>query len=126
MKIRVYYEDTDAGGVVYHSNYLNFCERARSEVFFACGLSPVLEQGHFVAKNIEADYIASAKLGDELYVKSELLEMKGASFRLNQSIFRDNIKIFELYIKLVYITFDAKPQKITTEVRNLIKSLFEN
>ncbi|MGD9625492.1 MAG: acyl-CoA thioesterase, partial [Arcobacter sp.] len=52
MKLRVYYEDTDAGGIVYHSNYLNFCERARSDVFFQKGFSPVLEGGHFVAKKI--------------------------------------------------------------------------
>jgi acyl-CoA thioester hydrolase len=125
LNIRVYYEDTDAGGVVYHSNYLNFCERARSEVFFIRGLTPVLEHGHFIAKRVEADYIASAKLGDELDIRSELLEMRGASFRLSQTIFRDNKKIFELDIILVYITFDAKPQKITSDVRNLIKSLFE-
>ncbi|MFA5461208.1 MAG: YbgC/FadM family acyl-CoA thioesterase [Sulfurimonas sp.] len=124
MKLRVYYEDTDTGGVVYHSNYLNFCERARSEVFFTRGLSPVLQNGHFVAKRVEADYIASAKLGDELEVRSELLEIKGASFKLRQSVFKEERKIFELEITLAYITFDAKPQKITQEVRNLIESLF--
>ncbi|MGE4457522.1 MAG: hotdog domain-containing protein, partial [Arcobacteraceae bacterium] len=53
MQIRVYYEDTDTGGVVYHSNYLNFCERARSEAFFRLGMSPELSSGHFVAKRIE-------------------------------------------------------------------------
>ena len=126
MQIRVYYEDTDTGGVVYHSNYLNFCERARSEVFFTRGLSPVLEHGHFVAKRIEAEYIASAKLGDKLEIKSELLEIKGASFKLCQTIFRDTKKIFELEITLVYITFNSKPQKITQEVNSLIKSLFES
>lgn len=126
MKIRVYYEDTDTGGVVYHSNYLNFCERARSEVFFSRGLSPVLEHGHFVAKKLEADYIDAARLGDELEVKSELLEIKGASFGLCQSIFKEDKKIFELRITLAYITFDARAQKITPEVRSLIESLFES
>jgi len=53
VKIRVYYEDTDAGGVVYHSNYLNFCERARSELFFQKELSPVLQNGHFVARKLD-------------------------------------------------------------------------
>jgi acyl-CoA thioester hydrolase len=124
LQIRVYYEDTDAGGIVYHSNYLNFCERARSELFFKRGLSPILEHGHFVAKKIEADYISSAKLGDDLYVKTELIDMKAASFELLQTVFRDGKKIFELKILLVYITFEGRPQKITQEVRDLLSLLF--
>ncbi len=124
MKIRVYYEDTDAGGIVYHSNYLNFCERARSDVFFQKGLSPVLESGHFVAKKIVAEYLLSAKLGDVLEVTSELLEIKGASFELLQRVFKEQKKVFELRIVLVYITFEGRPQKITSEVKSLIESLF--
>ncbi len=124
MKIRVYYEDTDAGGIVYHSNYLNFCERARSDIFFQKGLSPVLEGGHFVAKKIVADYLLSAKLGDVLEVTSELLEIKGASFELLQRVFKEQKKVFELRIVLVYVTFEGRPQKITSEVKSLIDSLF--
>ncbi len=124
MKIRVYYEDTDAGGIVYHSNYLNFCERARSDVFFQKGLSPVLEGGHFVAKKIVAEYLLSAKLGDVLKVSSELLEIKGASFELLQRVFKEQKKVFELRIVLVYVTFEGRPQKITSEVKSLIDSLF--
>jgi len=124
VKLRVYYEDTDTGGVVYHSNYLNFCERARSEAFFSRGLSPVLEQGHFVAKRVEADYITSAKLGDLLEVKNELIKMRGASFDLRQEIFKEEIKIFELVISLVYIDFEGRPQKITSEIREFLGSLF--
>jgi acyl-CoA thioester hydrolase len=124
VKIRVYYEDTDTGGVVYHSNYINFCERARSEAFFKKGLSPALESGHFVAKKLEADYIKSAKLGDELYITTELLEMKGASFKLLQKIYKDEEVIFRLTISLVYITLSGKPQKITDDIKELILSLF--
>ena len=124
MQIRVYYEDTDTGGVVYHSNYLNFCERARSELFFKRGLSPVLQDGHFVAKRVEAEYIFSAKLGDELEIRTELITMSRASFELLQTIFKDEKKIFELKILLVYITFDGKPQKITKELQDLLKLLF--
>lgn len=124
MKIRVYYEDTDCGGIVYHSAYLNFCERARSEVFFIKGLSPVLQNGHFVAKKLEADYISSARLGDELEVSTELVEIRAASFVLLQTIFKERKKIFELNITLAYITFEGKPQKITKEVKQLVESLF--
>lgn len=126
MQIRIYYEDTDCGGIVYHSAYLNFCERARSEVFFIKGLSPVLQNGHFVAKKLEADYISSARLGDELEVLTELVEIRAASFVLLQTIFKESKKIFELNITLAYITFEGKPQKITEEVKKLILSLFGN
>ena len=126
MKIRIYYEDTDTGGVVYHSNYLNFCERARSDVFFNQKISPVLSNGHFVAKNLEANYMASAKLGDELEVTSELVEIKAASFKLLQNIYKGDKKIFELNINLVYVNFNAKPQKITQDVKELIMKLFSS
>jgi len=125
MKIRVYYEDTDIGGVVYHSNYLNFCERARSDTFFKKGLTPVLESGHFVARRVVADYLWSAKLGDMLEVKSELLKMKAASFILKQTIYKDEKKLFELDITLAYISFEGKPQKIDVETKELILSLFD-
>lgn len=124
MKIRVYYEDTDAGGIVYHSCYLNFCERARSELFFKKGMTPVLQNGHFVAKRLEADYINSAKLGDEIEVRTALVEMRAASFILLQTIFKDGKKIFELNITLAYITFEGRPQKITKEVKELLELLF--
>lgn len=124
MQIRVYYEDTDVGGVVYYSNYLNFCERARSEAFFTRGMSPVLNNGHFVVRKLNAEFYTSAKLGDLLEIKTELLEMKAASFLLKQMIFREGVKIFELKISLVYITFEGKVQKVDDVSRNLILSLF--
>ncbi len=125
MRIRVYYEDTDTGGVVYHSNYLNFCERARSEAFYNLGLTPVLEGGHFVARKVIGEYLSSAKLGDMLEVKSELLKMRAASFVLKQSVYKDDIKIFELEIVLAYITFEGRPQKIDNKTKELLLSLFE-
>jgi len=126
MQIRVYYEDTDTGGVVYHSNYLNFCERARSEAFYKLGITPELENGHFVARKLTVDYFSSAKLGDILEIKSELLEMKAASFSLLQSIFKDNKKIFEMTITLVYITFKGRPQKLDMQSKELLISLFDS
>jgi acyl-CoA thioester hydrolase len=125
LRVTVYYEDTDVGGIVYHSNYLNFCERARSDVFFQKGLSPILKNGHFVAKRVEADYIKSAKLGDELKIKTELLEMKQASFKLLQTVYLNEMKIFKLIITLAYINFDGRPQKIDSDTKELISSLFE-
>ena len=124
MQIRIYYEDTDVGGVVYHSNYLNFCERARSEAFYEKGMTPILENGHFVARKIIGDFFASAKLGDILNIKSELLKMKAASFILKQYVYRGDEKLFELEIVLAYITFEGKPQKIDSKTKELLLSLF--
>lgn len=124
MKIRVYYEDTDIGGVVYHSNYLNFCERARSQAFFEKELSPVLESGHFVARKITADFFRSAKLGDLLDIQTQLINMKAASFTLKQTIYKDDEKIFELEILLAYIGFDGAVKRLNAEIKELILSLF--
>ncbi len=123
MKIRVYYEDTDLGGVVYHSNYLNFCERARSELFFSKGQSPVLEEGHFVAKSLEADFVKPALFGDVLEVKTELLTLKHASFTLQQTIFRGEEKLFSMKIKLAYLTHDGAVGRMSDETREMLNSL---
>jgi len=110
--------------VVYHANYLNFCERARSDAFFQKDLMPILDNGHFVARKVVADYLSSAKLGDLLDVKTKLLEMKAASFVLKQTIYRDTKKLFEMDITLVYLSFDGKVQKIDKDTKNIISSIF--
>lgn len=123
MTIRVYYEDTDVGGIVYHSNYLNFCERARSQLFFDAGRSPILEGGHFVAKHIEADYLKSAKFADILEVKTTLIEIKNASFTLMQEVFRGEEKLFSMIIVLVYIDFTGKMGKIPSSEKAFLSAL---
>ncbi len=111
MKIRIYYEDTDLGGVVYHSKYLNFCERARSELFFQRGKSPVYNGYHFVVKRLEADYITSAMFGDMLEVTTEVAELKRVSVTLRQKIYKKEQLIFELLVTLVCLK-EQKPAKI--------------
>lgn len=123
MQIRVYYEDTDVGGVVYHSNYLNFCERARSQLFFDAGRSPILEGGHFVAKHIDADYIKSAKFGDVLEVKTTLDDIKNASFTLVQEVFRGEERLFSMKIVLVHIDFNGKMTKIPPAEKEFLSTL---
>ena len=124
MKIRVYYEDTDCGGVVYHSNYLNFCERARSELFFSKGLSPHSENEFFVVKSLEADYISSAKFGDELEVKTALLERKAASLTMKQDIYKvgEEKALFTMKVKLVFLK-NSKPSKIPTSLFELFEGI---
>lgn len=123
MQIRVYYEDTDVGGVVYHSNYLNFCERARSGLFFDAGRSVILDTGHFVAKHIEADYLKSAKFADVLDVKTTLVELKNASFTLLQQVFRGEEELFKMMIILVYINFAGNVSKIPDSEKEFLSSL---
>lgn len=86
MKIRVYYEDTDCGNMVYHSIYLNYCERARSELFFKKGLLPHSQDEFFVVKSCEANWIKSAKFADILDIKTELIEKKSASKIISSSL----------------------------------------
>ncbi len=124
MQLRVYYEDTDVGGVVFYANYLKFCERARSEAFFEKGLSPVLENGHFVVKDLNASYLSSAKLGDLLHVKSFLVEVKKLSFKLHQEVYRGDEKIFEMDITLVFIDFSGKVKRFDSKNLELLHSLF--
>jgi acyl-CoA thioester hydrolase len=120
VQIRVYYDDTDAGGVVYHANYLKFCERARSELFFSKGLSPAINNAHFVVKHIEADFIRSAKLGDLLEVKHELVELKNASLKLLQTIWLEDVKIFQITSVLAFVK-EGKPLRIDESTKEFMK-----
>ena len=123
MKIRVYYEDTDAGGIVYHSRYLNFCERARSEEFFRRGMMPEGEDGSgFVVRHVEADFLGMAKLGDWLEVRTRLLEEKRSGVRLRQEIFRDEERIFAMEVQLVYVV-RGRPKRIPPELLEIIRAL---
>lgn len=125
MQIRVYYEDTDVGGVVYHSNYLNFCERARSELFFGAGRSPMTADGHFVVKELKANYLKSAKFGDLLEVKTFLQNIKNASLTMLQKIFREDELIFELELKLVHLNHQGEVVAIAKEEKIfLTKAIF--
>ena len=126
MQIRVYYEDTDVGGVVFYANYLKFCERARSEAFFQKGLSPILDDGHFVVKDLQATYHSSAKLGDILHVNSSLIELKKVSFRLHQEVYRNENKLFEMDITLVFVDFEGKIKRMTAKDFEILQSLFSS
>ncbi len=120
--MRIYYDDTDAGGIVYHANYLKYCERARSELFFERGVMPTLNGAHFVVKHIDAEFLRSAKLGDMIEVKHKILKIGGASMKLYQSVWLEDIKLFEMTSVLVYAK-NGKPLKIDEEMRGFLTSL---
>ena len=118
MRIRVYYEDTDVAGVVYHANYLKFIERARSEMLFSQGVSPIQDNCHFMIASISADFVASARFGEELDVKTEVLSIKAVSLTLRQHIYRGEQLIFRADVKLAYLN-QSKPAKIPENLKKL-------
>jgi acyl-CoA thioester hydrolase len=121
MEIRVYYEDTDISGNVYHSNYLNFCERARSELFFSKGISPILNNGHFVVSSLSAKFLKPANFGEVLKVETKVLEIKRVSLKLLQTIYRGNEKIFFVEITLAFLNGNK-----LAKLPNKIKDIFIN
>jgi len=121
MLIRVYYEDTDIGGIVYHANYLKFCERARSEIFFKQGLNPGSMSDGFVVRKMELDFLATSTLGDLLEVKTTTIEKKKTSISLLQEIYKENTKVFSAKILLVYIN-NGKISKIPSHYIEVLEN----
>ncbi len=119
MKIRVYYEDTDAGGIVYHTNYIKYCERARSERFFEKYMVPREDNNSgFVVRRIDANFLATSTLGDTLNVTSKLITLKHTSLTLLQEIWKGDLKVFSMEILLVYIK-DKKPSRIPNDLKEI-------
>ena len=112
MKVQVYYEDTDLGGIVYHANYLKYCERARSEIFFKNDMLPTLGgDSGFVVRKIDANFIGTATLGNTLEVSTKVLVMKNSSIVLLQEVSKEGHKIFSMEVLLVYVVH-LKPSRI--------------
>jgi acyl-CoA thioester hydrolase len=112
---RVYYEDTDAGGIVYHANYLKFCERARSDYFFNHGTSPQRGDNHFVIASMQAKFKASAKLGDTIEVSLSVNSISKSSFDLHQEVSRDGKVLFEMDGKFVLTNPEGRIVRLSEE-----------
>ena len=125
MKIRVYYEDTDAGGIVYHANYLKYCERARSEFFFSQGLTPIIDDAHFVVRKMDCDFLSSALFADVVEVTSKLEVINKASFIMIQEIKKEDVLLFKTKVTLV-LAKDGKPKRINDNIKDMLQSLFDN
>ena len=129
-KLKVYYEDTDAGGVVYYANYLKFLERARTEALLSVGLSNIKIREEFgliiVVKSCNIEYKKPAFLEDKLIVNSDVILMKKASLHMNQIIKRNNELISEANVHLVFINKKGKPEKISDKIVEKFKPYFNN
>jgi len=106
--LRVYYEDTDAAGIVYFANYMKFAERARSEFMRLCGLDHGdLLDGEgliFAVRRAETDYFAPARLDDALIVRTRLIEMGAAYIDAEQRILRDSERLARVRLRVVCVT----------------------
>ena len=124
-KVKVFYEDTDAGGVVYYANYLKFFERARTEAIAEIGLSnkKLLEEFGvlIIVKSCNIDYKKPAKLEDQLEIKSIISSISNSSFKMTQKVFRDDDLLTSSEIHLVIVDKKGKPSRIPDELRKKIK-----
>lgn len=135
MRIRIFYEDTDCGGIVYHANYIKFCERARSNLFFENNSLPE-SSGGFVVSEINAKFLGTARLGDELFVKTKVDSVGKIQVYLTQEIFKINSLdssfeaknaesnlIFKAFVRLGFVDYQTKkPTAIPQDLKNLLIS----
>lgn len=131
LPIRVYYEDTDFSGVVYHATYLRFMERGRSEFLRAAG---VRHQGMlkteeplvWVVRHMTIDYLKPARVDDELTVRSTPHELTGARMRLEQGVWRKEELLVKAKVEACVITLDGRPRRIPDEIRRQLEKYLES
>ncbi|WIY25950.1 tol-pal system-associated acyl-CoA thioesterase [Parasedimentitalea psychrophila] len=120
--IRVYYEDTDMGGVVYYANYLRFIERARSDWVRRLGNDQNamrLDGLIWVVQRLEADYRVPARFDDELQVETEVLKVSPARLIMGQRVMRDGTEIFRAKVTVACVSTEGRPQRLPAEIRAL-------
>jgi acyl-CoA thioester hydrolase len=120
FSLRVYWEDTDAGGIVYHSNYLNFAERARTEALLATGLRQTDLRDTlgvvFAVREARISFRAPARLEDQLVVTTAVEELRGARLMLAQKVWRDDDLLAEVHVTLACIDRDGRPTRVPAAV----------
>ena len=126
--IKVYYEDTDAGGVVYYANYLKYLERARTEALTTIGLSnlKIKEKfgAHIIVKSCNIEYKKSALLEDQLNVRSFVKSITKTSLFMNQFITKDEKPIVDAQVHLVFVNEKGKPIKVPEIIFDNFKPYF--
>ncbi len=125
--VRVFWEDTDAAGIVYYANYLKFCERARSDMVRRAGLDQaalLADSGLvFAVRRCAIDYLAAARLDDELEVVTAVDKVGGASVDLRQTVCRDDEAIVRAEIRLGCVDRQGKPRRLPTAARSIMADL---
>ncbi|MCR6658377.1 MAG: tol-pal system-associated acyl-CoA thioesterase [Asticcacaulis sp.] len=127
MPVRIYYEDTDFSGVVYHANYLKYFERGRSEYMRLIGvhhhqLAALDEPLAFAVSAINIRYLTPARIDDLVLVKSRLSAARGASFTLDQWVERDGQRLAEAQVQVVCIDLKGRPKRLPKDLQTAIKA----
>ena len=120
INFRVYYEDTDAGNVVFYSNYLKFAERARTEWLRELGFSQSNLDVLFVVRKVEIEYLHPARLDDEVTVETSLQNMSRASITLTQNFYCGSKELAKMNVVLVCVSREIKPTSIPQEIKEKI------
>lgn len=125
--LRVYYEDTDAAGIVYYANYLKYAERARTELVRGVGGDhrTYMEQDGimFAVRSVQADYLRPALLDDCLEVHTTMQDVRGASLQVSQVVMRDTEELVAMSVRLACMTMDGRPARIPTALRDALQNL---
>lgn len=119
LDIRIYYEDTDFSGIVYHANYLKFCERGRSDMLRLAGVhhTDMADRGiHFVVRRMRCDFRASARIDDLVRVETSLKRASGAKLVLAQAVKLADQLLFEAEVTLAVVNSAGRPQRIPPEM----------
>lgn len=121
---RIYYEDTDAGGIVYYANYMKFAERGRTEALRTLGFenSALAEREGvlFVVRHLEADYLRPARLDDIITVKTAIAGTSRASFTMDQVISCGEVMLFHMRVKLACINLQGRPARLPDHLRQML------
>ena len=126
LPLRVYYEDTDAAGIVYYANYLKFIERARTEMMRLYGVEheKARQSGGtaFIVRRCEIEYVAPARLDDELVVETRIKELGGATILLSQDVLRDGAMLVRTTVLVACIGVQGRPVRLPAELRSSLSS----
>jgi acyl-CoA thioester hydrolase len=125
LPVRVYFEDTDAGGLVYHASYVRFAERGRTDFLRLLGTdarqlitgSASREPAAFVVRRMNIDFFRPGRMDDLLEVETRVKELGGASVTLIQTITRDGTRLFEAEVTVVLVSVSGKPLRLSDAVR---------
>jgi len=126
LPIRVYFEDTDAGGIAYHASFIRWCERGRTDFLRLLGTdarrlidgSASLEPAAFVVRRMTCDFLRPARMDDVLIVETRVRELGGASVTLLQGVTKDGRTVFEAEVTVVLVSVSGKPLRLSTAVRS--------
>jgi acyl-CoA thioester hydrolase len=121
FRLRVYWEDTDAGGIVYYANYLKFIERARTEALIGLGLSQTALRERFgilfAVRDLAVSYLAPARLEDQLVVTTRAGAIGGARLVMDQEILRAGTRLAKCRVTLVCLGPEGRPARMPAELR---------